>query len=173
MRLKTLRDACAGGFLYGALLYGATLSLLHVVHNHVGSTRDSLLILFYFGLLYGLWSAAFFLAATVAVWPFSRPESLERRGLAAGLFVYNLFFWEVALLYGLTYDEAPFHPAGAWGMAAVLALLAAGIAAVVSVASWGLFRLLSTLDRRGWLGRAAVTLAVLAVTLNAEAPFFT
>lgn len=173
MRLRALRDACAGGFLYGALLYGAALSLLHVVHNHVGSTRDALLILFFFGLLYGLWSAAFFLAATVAVWPFSRPEGLERRGLGAGLFVYNLFFWEVACLYGLTYDEAPFHPAGAWGMAAVLALLAAAIAAGVSVASWGLFRLLAALDRRGWLGRLAAVLALLAVVVHAAAPLST
>ena len=110
MRLRALRDACLGGFLYGALLYGAVLSLLHVVHNHVGSTRDALLILVFFGLLYGLWSAAFFVGASVAVWPFSRPENLERRGLRAGLFIYNLFFWEVTCLYGLTYDEAPFHP---------------------------------------------------------------
>jgi len=167
-----LRDACAGGFLYGALLYGATLSLLHLVHNQVGSTRDALLILVFFGLLYGLWSATFFVAATLAVWPFSRPESFERRGLGAGLFVYNLFFWEVALLYGLTYDEAPFHPASAWGMAAVLALLAAAIAAGVSAVSWGLFRLLEALNRRSWLGRAAAALALLAVAIHAAAPLY-
>ncbi|HSS52875.1 MAG TPA: alkaline phosphatase family protein [Thermoanaerobaculia bacterium] len=170
MRLRALRDACAGGFLYGALLYGAALSLLHVVHNHVGSTCGALLILVFFGLLYGLWSAAFFLGATLAVWPFSRPESLERRGSRAGLFLYNLFFWEVAVLYGLTYDEAPFHPTGAWGMAAVLALLASAIAAGVSAASWGLFRLLGSLNGRGWLGRAVVVLTVLAVALHVAAP---
>jgi hypothetical protein len=173
MRLRALRNACAGGFLYGAVLYGPTLSLLHVVHNQLGSTRDALLVLLFFGLLYGLWSAAFFLAATLAVWPFSRPESLERRGLRAGLFVYNLFFWEVALLYGLTYDEAPFHPAGAWGMVAVLALLAAGIAAGVSAVSWVLFRLLEALVRRGWLGRTVIVVAVLAVAAHSAAPLFT
>jgi Type I phosphodiesterase / nucleotide pyrophosphatase len=172
MRLRALRDACAGGFLYGAVLYGATLSLLHVVHNQVGSAREALLILLFFGLLYGLWSAAFFLAATLAVWPFSRPESLEPRGLRAGLLLYNLFFWEVAFLYGLTYDEAPFHPVGAWGMAGVLALLAMGIAVVVSVASWGLFRLFAMLDARRWLGRAAAILAVLAVAVHAAAPLY-
>jgi hypothetical protein len=172
MRLRALRDACAGGFLYGAVLYGAPLSLLHVVHNQLGSTRDALLILLFSGLLFGLWSAAFFLAATLAVLPFSRPETLKPRGLRAGLFVYNLFFWEVALLYGLTYDEAPFHPAGAWGMAAVLALLAVAIAAGVSAASWGLFRLLAALDRRGWLVRAVAALALLAVAVHAAAPLF-
>lgn len=173
MRLRALRDACAGGFLCGAVLYGATLSVLHVIHNQVASARDALLILLFFGLLYGLWSAAFFLAATLAVWPFSRPESLERRGLGAGLFAYNLFFWEVALLYGLTYDEAPFHPTGAWGMAAVLALLAAAIAVGVSAISWGLFRLLAALNRRAWLGRAAFAFALLAVAVHAAASLYT
>src|SRR6185436_20155820 len=88
------------------------------------------------------------------------------------LFIYNLFFWEVALLYGLTYDEAPFHPTGVWGMTAVLALLAAGIAAGVAAASWGLFRLLAALHRRGRLGHAAAALALLAVAVHAAAPLY-
>jgi hypothetical protein len=172
MRLRALRDACAAGFVYGAVAYGAVLALLHVVHNRVGSSRDALIVLVFFGLLYGLWSAAFFLASTLAVWPFSRPEILERRGLGAGLFVYNLFFWEVALLYGLTYDEALFHPTGVWGMTAVLALLAAGIAAGVALVSWGLFRLLAALHRRGRLGRTVAALVLLAVIAHAAAPLY-
>ena len=75
MRLRALRDACLGGFLYGALLYGAVLSLVHVVHNHLGSTRDALIVYAGFLLLYGLWSAAFFAAASLAALPFSRPEA--------------------------------------------------------------------------------------------------
>ncbi|MBW8876790.1 MAG: alkaline phosphatase family protein [Acidobacteria bacterium] len=173
MRLRALRDACIGGFLYGAVVYGASLSLLHVVHNRLGSSRDALIALIFFSLLYGLWSAAFFLGATLAVWPFSRPEARERRGLGVGLFVYNLFFWEVALLYGLTYDEAPFHPAGVWGMAAVLALLAAGIAVLVAGVSWAELRGLAALHRQGWLGRAAAALALLAVGVHAAAPLYT
>src|SRR5436853_5929512 len=173
MRLQALRDACIGGFLYGAVVYGASLSLLHVVHNRLGSSRDALIALVFFGLLYGLWSAAFFLGATLAVWPFSRPEARGRRGLGAGLFVYNLFFWEVALPFGLTYDEAPFHPAGVWGMAAVLALLAAGIAVLVSGVSWAVFRGLAALHRQGWLGRAAAALALLAMVVHAAAPLST
>jgi len=172
MRLRALRDACTAGFVYGAVPYGATLSFLHVLHNRVGSSRDALIVLVFFGLLYGLWSAAFFLAATLVVWPFSRPESLGRRGLGAGLFVYNLFFWEVALLYGFTYDEAPFHPTGAWGMAAVLALLAAGIAAGVAVLSWGLVRLLSSLQGRRRLGLWGAALVLLAVAVHAAAPLY-
>ena len=45
MRLRALRDACAGGFVYGAVVYGAALSLLHVVHNRLGSSRDALIAL--------------------------------------------------------------------------------------------------------------------------------
>ena len=173
MRLRALRDACAGGFVYGAVVYGASLSLLHVVHNRLGASRDALIVLAFFGLLYGLWSAAFFLGATLAVWPFSPPEAHARRGLLAGLFVYNVFFWEIALLYGLTYDEAPFHPAGAWGMAAVLALLAAGIAVLASAVSWAVFRGLEALHRQGRLGRVAAVLALLAVGVHAAAPLYT
>ncbi len=128
MRPRALRDACLGGFLYGALLYGGVLSLVHVLHNHLGSARDALIVYAGFLLLYGLWSAAFFALAGLAVIPFSRPEVRGRRGLWLGLLVFNLFFWEVFFLYGLTYDQAPFHPAGKWGMAGVLVLLALPIA---------------------------------------------
>ena len=80
MRLRALRDACLGGFLYGALLYGAVLSLVHVVHNHLGSARDALIAYAGFLLLYGLWSAAFFALAGLAASP-SRGRRL--RGGAA------------------------------------------------------------------------------------------
>jgi hypothetical protein len=167
MRLRALRDACAGGFAYGALLYGAVLSLLHVLHNRLGSSRDALIVLGFFALLYGLWSAAVFGVAAAAAVPFSR------RGIGAGLFLFNLIFWEVALLYGLTYDEAPFHPSGAWGMAAVLALLVLAIAAGVAAVSWGLSRLFAALRRRGRLGHAAAAAALLALGLHAAAPLYT
>ena len=81
MRLRALRDACLGGFLYGALLYGAVLSLVHVVHNHLGSARDALIAYAGCLLLYGLWSAAFFALSSLAAIPFSRPESQGRRDL--------------------------------------------------------------------------------------------
>ena len=51
LRLRSLRDAGLGGFLYGALLYGAVLSLVHVVHNHLGSSRDALITFAGFNLL--------------------------------------------------------------------------------------------------------------------------
>jgi len=57
MRLRALRNASLSGFLYGSLLYGAVLSLVHVVHNHLGSAWDALITYAFFVLLYGLWGA--------------------------------------------------------------------------------------------------------------------
>ena len=89
MRLRALRDACVGGFLYGALLYGAVLSLVHVLHNHVRSAGDALIAFGGFGLIYGLWAAVFFGLVALAAIPFPRPE---RRGLLFGLLFFNLTF---------------------------------------------------------------------------------
>jgi hypothetical protein len=171
MRSRALRDACLGGFLYGALLYGAVLSLVHVVHNHLGSARDALIVYAGFLLLYGLWGAAFFALAGLAAMPFSRPEAQGRRGLWLGLLVFNLFFWEVFFLYGLTYDQAPLHPTGRWGMAGVLALLAVVIALGVALGSRLLFRLLAALRSEG-IGLAAIALFVIGLTVHAAAPLY-
>jgi hypothetical protein len=166
-----LRDACLGGFLYGALLYGGVLSLVHVLHNHLGSARDALIVYTGFLLLYGLWSAAFFALAGLAAIPFSRPEARGRRGLWLGLLAFNLFFWEIFFLYGLTYDQAPFHPVAKWGMAGVLLLLALPIALGATLGSWLLFRLFAVL-RRGGLGVAAAALLVIGITVHAAAPLY-
>src|SRR5437763_4848836 len=171
MRSRALRDACLGGFLYGALLYGAVLSLVHVVHNHLGSARDALIVYAGFLLLYGLWGAAFFALAGLAAVPFSRPETQGRRGLWLGLLAFNLFFWEVFFLYGLTYDQAPLHPTGKWGMAGVLALLAVPIALGVMLGSRLLFRLLAALGYAG-LGLAAIALLVIGLAVHAAAPLY-
>jgi hypothetical protein len=171
MKLRALRDACLGGFLYGALLYGAVLSLVHVVHNHLGSARDALITYTGCLLLYGLWSAAFFALASLVAIPFSRPETQGRLGLLLGLFAFNLFFWEVFFLYGLTYDQAPLHPTAAWGMAGVLALLAIPIALGVALGSWALFRLFAALGRDG-LALAAIALLVLGIGAHAASPLY-
>src|SRR5947199_7689473 len=171
MRSRALRDACLGGFLYGALLYGAVLSLVHVVHNHLGSARDALIAYAGCLLLYGLWGAAFFALASLVVIPFSRPEQQGRRGLWLGLLVFNLFFWEVFFLYGLTYDQAPLHPTGRWGMAGVLALLALPIAFGVALGSWLLFRFFAALRSDG-MGLAAIALFVIGIAVHAAAPLY-
>jgi Type I phosphodiesterase / nucleotide pyrophosphatase len=166
MRLRALRDACLGGFLYGSLLYGAVLSLVHVVHNHLGSAWDALITYAFFLLLYGLWGAAFFGLASLAA------GLRERRGLRLGLFAFNLFFWEVFFLYGLTYDQAPFRPDGAFGMAAVLMALTLAIAAAVSMASWLLLGLLEWLWSQGRLKPAAALLLLAGVAVHAAAPLY-
>src|SRR4051812_25593639 len=171
MRLRALRDACLGGFLYGALLYGAVLSLVHVVHNHLGSARDALIAYAGFLLLYGLWGAAFFALASLAAIPFSRPDTQERRGLWLGALVFNLFFWEVFFLYGLTYDQAPLHPTGKWGMAGVLTLLAVPIALGVALGSWLLCRFFAALRSDG-MGLAAIALFVIGLAVHAAAPLY-
>ena len=171
MRLRSLRDACLGGFLYGALLYGAVLSLVHVVHNHLGSARDALIAYAGFLLLYGLWGAAFFALASLAAIPFSRPDTQERRGLWLGLLAFNLFFWEVFFLYGMTYDQAPLHPTGKWGMLGVLVLLTIPIALGVALASWLLFRFFAALRSDG-MGLAAIALFVIGFAVHAAAPLY-
>ncbi|HEV8580052.1 MAG TPA: alkaline phosphatase family protein [Thermoanaerobaculia bacterium] len=166
MRLRALRDACLGGFLYGSLLYGAVLSLVHVVHNHLGSARDALVTYTFFILLYGLWGAVFFgLASLVA-------GLREARGLRLGLLAFNLFFWEIFFLYGLTYDQAPFRPDGALGMAIVLLVLGLVIAVGVSVGSWLLLRFLESLRRKGRLKGAVVTLLLGGFVIHAAAPLY-
>src|SRR3954471_1422328 len=170
MRLRSLRDAGLGGFLYGALLYGAVLSLVHVVHNHLGSARDALITYAGCAVLYGLWAAAFFILAALAAIPFSTPETREKRGLLLGLLAFNLFFWEIFFLYGLTYDQAPFHPRAAWGMAGVLALLALPIALGAALGSWALYRLILALRASGALRWVALSLLAIGLAAHAAAP---
>lgn len=161
MRLRTLRDACLGGFLYGGLLYGSVLSLVHVFHNRLGLVRDSLVAFAAFLLLYGLWAAVFFGLGAL----------IPRRGAFAGLLAFNLVFWELFFLYGLTYDQAPFgSPSGAGSMAALLVLLAALIAAGIGAASWGLFRLFQALHRGGRLGPAAAAAFLLGLLAHLVVP---
>src|SRR5262245_9373863 len=93
------------------------------------------------------------------------------RGAFLGLALFNLVFWEIYWLYGLTYDQAPFGPpAGAWGMVALLAGLALAIALAVGAGSWVLFRAGERLRRRGLLGRLALAAVVVGALVHAAAP---
>ncbi|HEV2846234.1 MAG TPA: hypothetical protein VG477_15365, partial [Thermoanaerobaculia bacterium] len=170
MNLRALRDACLRGFLYGSLLYGAVLAVIHLVHNQVGSLPDALIVFAVFGLLYGLWAAVFFGLARLAAGFFTAPESRERRGLFWGLLAFNLVFWEIFFLYGLTYDQAPFGPSGVWGMAGTLIVLALLIALVVTGASWALARLTESLRERRRLAGSVAVLATVALLVNASEP---
>ncbi len=166
MRLRALRDACRGGFLYGSLLYGAVLSLVHVLHNHLGSARDALITYAVFLLLYGLWGAVSFGLASLL------SGLSPGRGVPLGLFLFNLVFWEAFFLYGLTYDQAPFKPGGRFGMAAVLLGLAVLIAVAVFIASWLVFRLLKGIHGSGWLKPAVVVALLAGLAVHAAAPLY-
>jgi hypothetical protein len=167
MRLRALRDACLGGFLYGAFLYGAVLALLHVIYNQLDSARDALITYGFFLLLYGLWGAAFFGLACLAA------GLREERGVRWGLIAFNLFFWEIFFLYGLTYDQAPFSPGGALGMAVVLVVLALVIGVAVLVVSGLLLRLRERLRSRGKVGWTVVAAAAAGLAIHLAAPLYT
>jgi hypothetical protein len=164
MRLRALRNASWSGFLYGSLLYGGALSLVHVVHNHLGSVWDALITYAFFVLLYGLWGASFFGLASVV------SGFQEKRGVVFGLFAFNLVFWEAFCLYGLTYDQAPFGPAGALGMAAVLLGLGLAIAIAVCIASWLLLYLLHGRSS-GRPKRIAAAAFVVGLVAHVATPF--
>lgn len=171
MTPNPLRAVCLGGFLYGSLGYGLVLSLIHVLHNRLGSTHYALVTWVVFSLLYGLAAAAVF-AGGYALARLRGREAVER-GARLGLFFFNLGFWELFWLYGLTYDQYPFGKlSGAGGMAAFVAALVLVIAVVVTLASWLLFRLLRGLWRGGWLPRIAVAGFVLGLVAHAAAPLY-
>jgi hypothetical protein len=187
MNLRNLRDAFLGGFLYGALVFGGVLSFEHVVYNRVDSSRDALITLAAFLLLYGLWSAAFFAVAGL-VWaalgglvrrrtapgesPSGGPNGAGREVWLPGLAFFTVVFWEIFCLYGLTYDQAPFgHPTTKWGMLGVLIVLALAVGA----GAWVVLRLQLWLARRlqaRGLRRLALAAAAALVLLHALAPQF-
>lgn len=167
MKPSPLRAVLLGGFLYGSIVYGLVLSLIHVAHNRLGSTRGALVTWLVFALLYGLGAAAVFLAGYVL----SRRRA--ERAAWFGLLLFNLGFWELFWLHGLTYDQYPFgRLSGAGGMVAFVAVLVVLIAAGVALASWLLFRLLSGVWRRGWLPRFALGAFLLGLILHAAAPLW-
>jgi hypothetical protein len=171
MTATPLRAVCLGGFLYGSIVYGLVLSLIHVFHNRLGSTRDALVTWVVFNLLYGLAAAAVFVVGYVLGRLRGR-EAVER-GAWLGLFLFNLGFWELFWLYGLTYDQYPFgRLSEAGGMAAFVAVLVVIIALAVALVSWLLFRLLRGLWRGGWLSKVAVAGYVLGLIVHAAAPLY-
>lgn len=166
MKPSPLRAAGLGGFLYGSIVYGLVLSLIHVLHNRLG-TREALAASVIFALLYGLGGMAVFLAGWVL-----GGRRLER-GAWFGLLLFNLGFWELFWLHGLTYDQYPFgRLSGAGGMVAFVAAVAALIAVAVTLASWLLFRLLLAIWRRGWLPRLAAAAFLLGLIVHAAAPLY-
>ena len=86
MKPSPLRAVCLGGFLYGSIVYGLVLSLIHVAHNRLGSTRGALVAGLFFALLYGLGALAVFLFGWLLA-----GRRIER-GAWFGLLLFNLGF---------------------------------------------------------------------------------
>jgi hypothetical protein len=186
MHRHPVRTALFAGFVYGSVLYGGVLSVLHLVYNRLGSPRDSLVLWAGITLLYGLAGALACgvggMAATALrnwrfrrgapSWPSHDDLAVLRGGVLFGVLAYNLAFWELFWLYGLTYDQVPFgRPAGPWGMLGYMALLLVAIAVAVVVLSWPLARGVAALAARGRLKAVAVAAWVLGIALHTVLPF--
>jgi hypothetical protein len=173
MTLRPLRAVSIGGFLYGSLVYGLVLSLIHVVHNRLVSAGDALLTGVYCALLYGLGGMVVFLVG-YGMGRLRRAGDPVARGAGIGLFLFNLGFWELFWLHGLTYDQYPFgHLDGAGGMVAFVAGLAVLIAAGVALVSWLLLRLFLGIWRRGWLPKAVVIVTFFGLLAHSVIPSYT
>ena len=175
---RQLGRGALAGFAYGGLAYGVPLSLMHLAHNSVGSLGVSLATGVWMALIYGLWAAVTAGGAILLVvaWRAVRKppgkEGQLQPGLFLGLLAFNLFFWELAVLYGLTYDQVPFGPPeGPAGMVSYVVALVILLAALVTVVTWALFGLLSTLARRGRLRPLVLGLTALALLVHLAAPW--
>ncbi len=145
------------GFGYGALGVGGTISVLHLIYNRVPSVLDSWLLWLFLSLLYGV-PAAVSIAIVLVV-----RRTLQRQGhaskatstvLAQGVALYQVPFFTLLALYGLTYDHYPFgelHSAGA------MMVYLGGLAVLIATASFALaFPVAALVDRcsraqRRWL----------------------
>ncbi len=183
MKLPTLRTVGAAGLVYGAIVYGAPIAILHLLHNQVATVRDGVLTWAASLLLYGAWGAATFLGATalLAAWGLLRRRRFEwpAAGSAArlGVLVLNLVFWELFVLYGRTYEETFWAtPPGRAGMVVFLLGCALGVALVVGLVSWVFCRLAAVASRRIGLRPAALVatglslVAALSAVAMAPAP---
>jgi hypothetical protein len=176
------RQAGVGGLLYGGLLYGAPLALIHLLYNRVSSPWDGAVILIYFFLLYGLWAGVTFLGTTALAWGAARllsrttppaPAVTLARGVSLGIFVFNLVFWVLYCLYGLTYDQLPgfLKPAtSVTPMVGYLLVLLVLLTVVTGGVSWLLGRLLMSLHASRRVRYLAVVLGGLALLLHLGIP---
>ncbi|MEO8502326.1 MAG: alkaline phosphatase family protein [Acidobacteriota bacterium] len=159
--LSTLRS----GFLTGAATYGSAISLAHALHNRLDSARDTLVLWLWCGAAFGAWMAAMFalgfLPALVARRRALDPEHARHCDPRWwGLLGFNLIFWELFFLHGLTYDHYPFGTLhSVWGMLAFLAAYGLVIAAGVLLLTLLLFALVRGASRAVF---TAVLIAFLA-----------
>ena len=142
---RDLPSTLAAGLLVGGL-YGGAICGLHLLHNQLGA-RDITVLAFWMSALYGLWAVAcFFAGSIISALGRSLPFKFLRRtrstsaagatGTLAGLVLFQLMFWQPALLYGLTYEQTVlFRPRSFVGMALYILVASILVTAAVLVAS--------------------------------------
>lgn len=154
-------SAFAAGAVHGSLVYGAVVSLLHVIHDRVVSAWNATVLLAGSGLVYGLASAVAFAGVAVVLALVGR--ALVRRPpsrlatVFAGAFAFDLVFGFFVANWGLTYDEIPFgsSPGDPAAMVGYLALRTLGVALLAALAA-GIFARAWQWVRASPRGRAAV-----------------
>lgn len=176
------------GFLFGALIYGSVLSVLHIRFNRIGGFVDVLVPGIYFIIIYGLWAAVVFFFSWPAVQAagglFSTLSKKRRRAekktdsrlksaLFLGFFVFNFFFWFFYFNFGLTYDHYPFGELkNITGMLLFVSARTVLIAAAVLLVSWVLTILAFRLLRGRGLSKAAVCLFLVFAAVHILSSFY-
>ncbi len=170
------------GFLYGAIFYGGTISVVHVLYNRLPGGWDALVLTAYLTLLFGL-PTAVVVAVSATLFSLRRsPPDASREGLwargaevpvrdlVAPLAIFHFLFFVPFLLYGLTYDQTlVFHPTGPWAMVAYLASACLAIALASRLLAAVAARVACWLAARRGRSLGALTLVLLAVLVPAIA----
>ncbi len=174
--LRSILRVGLEGFGFGALLYGAVIAGLHVAYNRLDNVADSGIVYLFFALLYGVWAAMLFGGVAFLGGGFRtlRPRRDGQASSSAyfpGIFLFNLVFWELFFLYGLTYDQVPaFARQGPGRMVFFLLVAALAIAAVVFAASWVVVRTWRWLAQTSRLRSATACLLAVGVVATGLGP---
>jgi hypothetical protein len=167
------------GALWGALVFGSAVSLVHLVYNRLASVRDALAMGVFFTLLWGLAAAAATTFGALVQRMIARDRNRGARDssaalrsrLAWGLSCFHIGFFVPFVVYGRTYDEVAFAgpPSTVGGMIALLAMGGVAVAVVVTLLSRAIARALASLTARGSLRRTTATAAVASLVLHGAA----
>lgn len=170
------------GFLYGALTYGAVLSIQHLIFNHVISVKDSLVLFGYFLLVYGLWVLVTFFLIWIIIRSvneflylfkrrYDKASSMSKFSLKKSLFwgftCFNFIYWFLFFNYGLTYDHYPFGELkNIYGMIIFLSVRSIILLFVILITSKALSALLINLYARKKLIKISTILFLMMASIH-------
>lgn len=121
------------GFLYGAVFFGGTIAIVHVVYNRLPGAWDAVVLAAYLALIFGLSAGLVFVGAGAVEFILGRlsdaSREADRQDLRLATTLFNFLFFVPFFLYGLTYDQTILlRPDGPLGMSAYLLSMALLIA---------------------------------------------